>query len=64
MGHSQYRRPQALRLLPPPEADTLQVLAPLLYSKQSHSVHIMRKIPYSFYIAKMKRISTLREAAI
>ena len=25
----------------------------------SHSVHIMHKIPYSYYIAKMKRISTL-----
>ena len=26
---------------------------------RSHSVHIMHKIPYSYYIAKMKRISTL-----
>ena len=28
---------------------------------KKHSVHIMRKIPYSYYIAKMKRISTLEQ---
>ena len=27
--------------------------------KVCHSVYIMRKIPYSYYIAQMKRISTL-----
>ena len=28
-------------------------------SEIAHSLHIIRKIPYSYYIAKMKSISTL-----
>ena len=31
----------------------------LKYHTKTHYVHVMRKIPNSYYIAKMKRISTL-----